>query len=124
MLMISCSSCGGLTPRLALSRACLHCGVRLPRTWLRRLLGPAGAVLLAACYGPPVGMRGVQAPAPTPTDKDGDGATSDVDCDDNDPTRYPGAPDPYGDGIDQNCDGVDGWRDPAQKIAAPPDGGT
>ena len=31
-----------------------------------------------------------------------------LDCDDNDPHRYPGAPDPVGDGIDQNCDGGDG----------------
>ena len=30
------------------------------------------------------------------------------DCDDEDPSVYPGAEDPEGDGIDQNCDGVDG----------------
>jgi hypothetical protein len=48
----------------------------------------------------------------------------DLDCDDNDPKRHPGAEDVEGDGIDQNCDGIDGWRDPAkaaQPYATPPD---
>jgi hypothetical protein len=44
-------------------------------------------------------------------DNDGDGfAASDcggIDCDDSDATVYPGAPDPCGDGIDQDCNGVD-----------------
>lgn len=45
------------------------------------------------------------------TDRDGDGVGSHFggrDCDEGDPRRYPGANDPAGDGIDQNCDGVDG----------------
>ena len=42
-------------------------------------------------------------------DADGDGFFGDVnDCNDNDNTVYPGAPDTFGDGIDQNCDTVDG----------------
>ncbi len=32
----------------------------------------------------------------------------DTDCDDSSDAVYPGAPDPYGDGIDSNCDGADG----------------
>jgi hypothetical protein len=42
-----------------------------------------------------------------PVDSDQDGYTSDIDCDDNDPGRHPGAVDTIGDGIDQDCDGID-----------------
>lgn len=45
----------------------------------------------------------------TTSDNDGDGVSTEAgDCNDFDSNRYPGAPDPCGDGIDQNCDGVDG----------------
>ena len=43
------------------------------------------------------------------TDLDGDGISArDGDCDDTDSAIYPGARDFRGDGIDDNCDGVDG----------------
>jgi len=121
--MLTCESCGGLTPRSAATR-CLHCDAQLGRrrSWLALIVGSAGTVLLAACYGPAGRYYGPT--TPTAADQDGDGSPANLDCDDHDPTRYPGAADPEGDGIDQNCDGVDGWRDPKAKIAAPPDGGT
>lgn len=151
MAMLTCARCDGLTPQPA--RACLHCDAPLAqprRSRLARrlsiLLGPAGTILLAACYGGP-GMYGHESGKNGPNgaqrlDEDHDGALgpwtcahafdaarceeairgmappNDLDCDDHDPARYPGAPDPAGDGIDQNCDGVDGLRDPA--AAAPP----
>ena len=41
-------------------------------------------------------------------DADCDGALTTDDCDDGDAARYPGAADRSVDGVDQNCDGVDG----------------
>jgi hypothetical protein len=162
--MQTCSACGGLTPLesidkdslqdsagASLESSCLHCDapLRAPR-WARKLsalLGPAGAILLAACYGGPGRYRTDTSPIPgSPEagpmyeDADQDRAPSpyfcpgehpacleklgsapkltDEDCDDKNPAIHPGAEDPDGDGIDQNCDGVDGWADPA-KAAAP-----
>jgi hypothetical protein len=41
-------------------------------------------------------------------DFDGDGSLDEHDCDSTDPSIYPGAPDTFGDDIDQDCDGSDG----------------
>ena len=41
-------------------------------------------------------------------DFDGDGFDDEDDCLPEDPAGYPGADDTFGDGIDRNCDGVDG----------------
>ncbi len=41
-------------------------------------------------------------------DFDGDGVLDADDCDPGDGSIFPGAPDPYGDDIDQDCDAVDG----------------
>jgi hypothetical protein len=143
--MLTCSRCGGLTPPDS-STTCLHCDARLraPRWALRvsSLLGPAGAILLAACYGAPGRYYAVRDPGAPPGatryDHDRDGAAgpyacapgdaaceaqlaqlpppSDLDCDDASAARFPNAPDVDGDGIDSNCDGVDGWRDPRSVI--------
>jgi hypothetical protein len=56
-------------------------------------------VLLVGCFG--------DGGDPQPLDRDQDGFTDDVDCDDFNPAIYPGANDPAGDGLDQDCDGQD-----------------
>ena len=45
---------------------------------------------------------------PPANDRDGDGVVDGDDCNPDDPNIYPGAPDNYGDGVDVDCDGVDG----------------
>ncbi len=67
----------------------------------RRAVAPgAGLALLAAACGP--------SGAGTVADFDGDGVPDVNDCDADDPDTFPGADDPCGDGLDQDCDGVDG----------------
>ena len=56
-------------------------------------------------------------------DYDSDGVTDANDCAPADPAIHPGAPDPVGDGIDTNCDGVDGIKGvTGQRSAADNDG--
>lgn len=108
--LTSCNECSGFLPPSA--STCPHCGetvVARPKPLPKPLRGMlaigAGGLLamtLSACYGGGVG--------PEPCfDGDGDGyCVSDGDCDDSDFDIRPFAPDPEGDGVDQNCDGVDG----------------
>jgi hypothetical protein len=62
------------------------------------LLALSSLLLLAGCRddGPP------------PDDLDGDGDPDSADCAPEDANVFHGAPDPYGDGEDADCDGVDG----------------
>jgi hypothetical protein len=117
---VSCVACGGLSP--AVARACVHCDApiaarraRFASLW-RLVAGGGFMMTLAACYG--VAYRDHRTSyAP---DADGDGSPAPTDCNDMDPMAFPGGQDLDGDGVDSNCDGVDGWRDPAV-IAAPAD---
>lgn len=114
-----CTACAGFIPHEATS--CPHCdtpaavppAARTSSRMLSRLVrgavmltsSSAFAITLMACYGAP--------PCEGSEDADGDGYPNNdcvetVDCDDDDAAIYPGADDPEGDGIDQNCDGIDG----------------
>jgi len=113
--LVACADCGGfLAPR---GGRCPHCGARSER--LLRLAaaiaaatgGGLIAMTLMACYGGP--------PCGPADDADRDGYPGSFcsgpnprDCNDTDPSIHPGAADPFGDGIDQNCDGVDGIAPP------------
>lgn len=67
---------------------------------------PAGAV---AKFGGAINLWISLGPAPEDIDNDGDSyAETAGDCDDSDNSIYPGATDSAGDGIDQDCDGIDG----------------
>ncbi|MEN0065878.1 MAG: putative metal-binding motif-containing protein [Myxococcota bacterium] len=61
-------------------------------------------------------------PEPEPkADIDGDGFEPPLDCDDTLPSVFPGADDPLGDDVDQNCDGVDGIDKDGDGIPVPED---
>lgn len=116
----TCGACDGLVP--ATRAACPHCERPMGRLGraARRVAQAAGAsaflATLMACYGgPPKCEPG--------TDKDGDRFCTKgprtLDCNDDDPKIRPWADDPAGDGIDQNCDGVDGIK-PATPPVTPP----
>jgi hypothetical protein len=129
MRLTTCIACGGFVP--APSAGCPHCeaprpgvhdeiddkqGSRFVRLWG----GGALALTLSACYGMAPHPYHAEVPEPRcdpALDVDGDGFCED-DCDEADPQIYPGAPDPEGDAIDQNCDGVDGVALPGRAAAA------
>jgi hypothetical protein len=52
-------------------------------------------------------------------DADRDGSCTPDDCDDHNQAVHPGASDPAGDGIDQNCDGTDGTAQASPGMVAP-----
>ena len=60
-----------------------------------------GLALLIALLCAALWLAGCERPRP---DFDGDGEPDDEDCAPQDATIYTGAPDPYGDGIDSDCD--------------------
>ncbi|MCK6503298.1 hypothetical protein L6R53_07860 [Myxococcota bacterium] len=68
--------------------------------------------LLLACADkgasgtPPVDDTGADSGTPV-TDLDGDGYPAETDCDDEDAEVHPGATEDCGDGVDQDCDGVE-----------------
>lgn len=122
--LLTCSNCGGLSP--AARTTCVHCDAQLiaPRFARLRAIGrvvAAGGALvtLMACYGMAARPAGPH-DAECVSDNDGDTVCAPRDCDDTRIDIYPGAADPEQDGVDQNCDGVDGWRGRAEIAVDPP----
>ena len=79
---------------------------------------------LMACYG--MAYRPIETPQPGANDRDADGyepappgaaPSPAFDCDDTSPSIHPGANDPVGDALDQNCDGMDGTSETAAPTA-------
>ena len=106
---------------------CLHCDVILsPQSktpaWLRNTImlvgGASLSMTLAACYGDPCAHESCAynpydgGPAQTcddpSTDLDLDGHCGEFDCDEENASVNSSAADPLGDGVDTNCDGIDG----------------
>jgi hypothetical protein len=115
MDLSTCHACAGFVPDGRTT--CPHCDApaRASRAARAARLGrrlataaASGAVMmtLMACYGGPPKCE---------IDEDKDracakGGRGTPDCNDQDPNIRPLASDPDGDGIDQNCDGVDGMK--------------
>ncbi len=72
-----------------------------------------------------VGCPGTPTPVPTGNvdDRDGDGFRQAVDCNDGDASIHPDAEDTVGDGVDNNCDGVDGFDGDGDGFASEESGG-
>lgn len=89
---------------------------------------PVGTVLSQSPPGGSVTERGARVslvvssgPLPSQVDDDLDGFTEEQgDCDDGDDSVFPGAADPAGNGVDENCDGADGVLVLASIVVSPP----
>ena len=112
MTLEACEGCGTLNRPGAC--ACLGCGAKLRVCSHSPALAVRG-LALAGCVGlkddiaqPAYGVA-ISGLPDSAEDGDGDGfSTAQGDCNDDDETVFPGAEDPAGDGLDTNCDGVDG----------------
>ncbi len=116
--MKRCPACRAFVP----ASICPECDRPLPlgerpgrgprlRALVNVVASASAVVTLAACYGapvvePPPDFRFCDDPS---TDFDGDMYCGEYDCDESDPERHAEAFDPEGDGLDQNCDGADGY---------------
>lgn len=125
MDMLNCTRCEGFIP--AKASRCPHCDMAIATKpgsiWTARTLlnvagGGAVAMTLMACYGgapreyeraPQTPTTNAQTCSDPSRDLDKDGFCEN-DCDEMNKDVYPGANDPVGDGIDQNCDGADGTK--------------
>ncbi len=132
--LVICTGCNGFSPPGR--KRCLHCGKASAtagvrgKPWFRTVVTIAGgaslSMTLAACYGMPcagdvchgVHDMGISEFCSEPgRDLDLDGHCLAFDCDEDNPEINTSADDPEGDGIDQNCDNIDGVAPPAMSDA-------
>lgn len=138
--MIRCPACASFVPlRADAAPSCPECGVvpslgstNAERPTAKRAnglvtrarqaaLGVSTAMTLMACYG--VAYEPVGCSDPT-DDRDGDGYCGELDCDETSASIHRYASDPAGDGVDSNCDGVDGTdADTSDDAGTSEDGG-
>lgn len=101
--LVPCPTCA--RPVFADAESCPFCAARSRRTSRlgMALMGAVAPVVLAACYGPPMGDK--YDDTGTAMDLDGDGFYTPEDCDDADSAVNPEAIEVCDDTIDNDCDG-------------------
>jgi hypothetical protein len=113
--MIRCTNCArfnplGLLARVASTATIVAGGVSVTSTLAACYGAPCANANDSSCLGNPIPTCEEVSLQPMVDDVDKDGYCLKYDCNEMDPAINAAAKDPRGDGVDQNCDGVDGVK--------------